>query len=250
MNGGILAKGGRRRLKSFARQPSFAGPPAIYIPRVLAYAPRCNRMSFLIADPKSGEILDTRDLARTVMSLLDGTHSALRAVVSLGELSIVSKRNRNITVVDPIHHLHKQPLAHVVPAGKHHVSLAYANDTEHVAAAIVRFKSGAVVAIEQAAWTFPFQECTRFSLESSVAAIFDYVSANNLDVAKEKELAALLEAQSRGAPANINLPRARWNAVVFRVPIEGNGFYSCHWAKDENGDLVALVVDFAIFASV
>ena len=207
-------------------------------------------MSFLLADAKTGEIVDTRDLVRTVMRLLDGTHSALRAVVPLGELSITSKRNRNITIVDPIHHLHKQPLTRVVPAGKHEVSLAYANDTEHVAAAIVRFGRGAAVTIEQATWTFPFQECTRFSLDSGVAAIFDYGNANDLDVAKQEALAKLLEAQSRSAPAIVNLPRARWNAVVFRVATEGNGFYSCHWAKNETGELVALVVDFAVFPSV
>ncbi len=202
-------------------------------------------MSFLVPDPKTGEIVDTRDFACVVTKLLDGTHSALRAVVPLGELSIVSKRNRNVAVVDPIHHLHKQPLRLVVPAGKHEVSLAYANDTEHVAAAIVRFGKGAPVTIEQAAWTFPFQDCTRFSLESGIAAIFDYGSVNDLSVAKEKEFATLLEAQSRGAPAIVNMPRARWNAVVFRVAEKGNGFYSCHWAKDESGELVALVVDFA-----
>jgi len=27
--------------------------------------------------------------------------------------------------------------------------------------------------------------------------------------------------------------------------MQGNGFYSCRWAKDENGDLAAIVVDFA-----
>ena len=207
-----------------------------------------NTMSFLIADPNTGEIVDTRDLVRTVMSLLDGTHSALRDVVLLGELSIVSKRNRNITVVDPIHHLHKQPLTLVVPAGKHEVSLVYANGTEHAVAAVVRFGRGVPVTIERAAWTFPFQDCTRFSLESGVAAIFDYGSANDLGVAKEKEFAALLGAWSRGAPALVNLPRARWNAAVFRVATEGNGFYSCHWAKDIRGELVALVVDFATLA--
>jgi hypothetical protein len=211
---------------------------------------RVDNMSFLIADPKTGEIVDPRDLTRTVMTLLNGTHSALRAVVPLGELSIVSKRYRNITVVDPIHHLHKQPLTLVVPAGKHEVSLAYAHGTEHIAAAIVRFGKGVPVTIEQAAWTFPFQDCTRFSLESGVAAIFDYGSANDLNVAKEKEFEALLEAGSRGDPALVNLPRTRWNAVVFRVAAVGNGFYSCHWAKDANGELVALIVDFAILASV
>lgn len=86
-------------------------------------------MSFLIAAPETGEIVDTRDLTRTVMRLLDGTHSELRAVIPMGELSVVSKRNRHITVVDPIHNLHKQPLTRVVPAGKHEVSVVYANDT-------------------------------------------------------------------------------------------------------------------------
>lgn len=207
-------------------------------------------MSFLVADPNTGEIVDTRDVTNTVMKLVEGTHSALRDIITLGELSIVSKRNRNLTVVDPIHHLHKQPLTRVVPAGKHPVSLAYAKGTEHVAAAIVRFGESAAATIERASWTFPFQECTRFSLDSGIAAIFDYGSANNLNVAKEAEFAALLEAQSRGTPAIVNLPRARWNAVIFRVATEGNGFYSCHWVKDKSGELVALVVDFAVFGSI
>jgi hypothetical protein len=191
---------------------------------------------------------DPRDLVRTVTRIVDGTHPDVRALVPVGELSIISRRHAGITVVDPIHHLHKQPLALPVPVGRYAVTLAYAKGAEHVAAAIVRFGAGAPVTVERAAWTFPFQDSRTFSLESGVAALFDHGSAKDLAVAKAEELAALLAARSQGAPAVVSLSRARWNAVVFRVETEGNGFYSCHWVRGAGGELVALVVDFAELA--
>jgi hypothetical protein len=202
-------------------------------------------MGALGMNPDTGEILDVRDLPRTIQALVDGVHPEVRSVQRLGELRLVT---RSIAVVDPILHLHKSALVRHVPSGKHEVTLLLGDDPTVVGAAVVRFAEGKVATVERAVATWPFACDRAFSLASGLAGVVDYNGVNRLDPDRRAELSALAQLAPGSIGAIVSLPRLRrWSMMVCRPAPDGDGFYSSHWALDACDAPLALVVDFAVF---
>ena len=65
-------------------------------------------------NPETGELSDKRDMPTVVSSLLRRTHPQLADIRDLGALRTTTGC---LAVVDPIAHLHKQPLSRVAPKG-------------------------------------------------------------------------------------------------------------------------------------
>lgn len=200
--------------------------------------------SALEANPETGELFDSRDIAATVTALFRRAHPQVVGIFSLGSFRTKSGR---IAVVDPIAHLHKQPLVRRAPKGEHSVSLCTTRGGE-VGAVIVAFAQGEVASVERATWVWPFADASRFAVDSGLVALCDYEEVGELDPIRRERLSALTALTPDVPGALVALPGIRkWNVLVCRPAPEGNHFYSAHWALDTAGEPIALIVDFAVF---
>lgn len=196
-------------------------------------------------NPETGELSDRRDMPTVVSSLLRRAHPQLADIRELGPLRTTTGC---LAVVDPISHLHKQPLSRRAPKGEHPVSLCMTQGGE-VGAVLVSFAQGEAASVERATWVWPFADSVRYGVESGLVALFDYDEVNELDPIRTERLSRLASLPPDVSGALVSLPRVRkWNAVVCRPAPDGNHFYSAHWALDAGGATLALILDFAAFA--
>lgn len=196
-------------------------------------------------DPETGELSDRRDMSTVVSALLRRTHPQVAGVVELGAFRTTTGE---LAVVDPIAHLHKQPLSRRAPKGEHPVSLCTTQGGE-VGAVLVSLAQGAVASVERATWVWPFADSTRYGTKSGLVALVDYNEVNELDPVRTERLSSLASLPPEVLGSFVSLPRVRkWNAVVCRPASDGNHFYSAHWALDAAGQPLALILDFAAFA--
>ncbi len=196
-------------------------------------------------NPETGELSDRRDMPTVVSSLLRRAHPQL---ADFRELGALRTRTGCLAVVDPISHLHKQPLSRRAPKGEHPVSLCTTQGGE-LGAVLVSFAQGEVASVERATWVWPFADSLRYGVESGLVALLDYDEVNELDPIRTERLSLLSSLPPEIPGAVVSLPRVRkWNAVVCRPAPDGNHFYSAHWALDAAGAPLALILDFAAFA--
>ena len=196
-------------------------------------------------NPETGELSDRRDMPTVVSSLLRRAHPQL---ADFRELGALRTRTGCLAVVDPISHLHKQPLSRRAPKGEHPVSLCTTQGGE-IGAVLVSFAQGEVASVERATWVWPFADSLRYGVESGLVALLDYDEVNELDPIRTERLSLLSSLPPEIPGAVVSLPRVRkWNAVVCRPAPDGNHFYSAHWALDAAGAPLALILDFAAFA--
>ena len=196
-------------------------------------------------NPETGELSDKRDMPTVVSALLRRAHPQLADIRERGALRTTTGC---LAVVDPIAHLHKQPLSRRAPKGEHPVSLCMTQGGE-VGAVLVSFAQGEVASVERATWVWPFADSVRYGVESGLVALFDYDEVNELDPIRTERLSRLASLPPDVSGALVALPRVRkWNAVICRPAPDGNHFYSAHWALDAGGATLALILDFAAFA--
>ena len=196
-------------------------------------------------NPETGELSDRRDMPTVVSSLLRRAHPQL---ADFRELGALRTRTGCLAVVDPISHLHKQPLSRRAPKGEHPVSLCTTQGGE-LGAVLVSFAQGEVASVERATWVWPFADSLRYGVESGLVALLDYDEVNELDPIRTERLSLLSSLPPDVSGALVSLPRVRkWNAVVCRPAPDGNHFYSAHWALNAGGATLALILDFAAFA--
>jgi hypothetical protein len=203
-------------------------------------------MTFLLPHPETGEIVDRRDVPGTILELLRSPgHSQVRRVQKLGALRL---RSGEVSIADPVSHLHKQPLVRGAPRGQHEVTLLCGEEPSEVGAVVVRFGEGEIVTVERAQGTWPYQDERTFSLPGGLGGIFDYAMASRLTPDGVREIASLVKLEDGQPGALISLPRVRtWNVALFRPSPAGDPFYSTWWALDGEGSPLALVVDCALF---
>ena len=195
-------------------------------------------------NPETGELSDRRDMPTVVSSLLRRAHPQL---ADFRELGALRTRTGCLAVVDPISHLHKQPLSRRAPKGEYLVSLCMTQGGE-VGAVLVSFAQGEFASIERATWVWPFADSLRYGVESGLVALLDYDEVNELDPIRTERLSRLASLPPDVSGALVSLPRVRkWNAVICRPAPDGNHFYSAHWALDAGGATLALILDFAAF---
>jgi hypothetical protein len=196
-------------------------------------------------NPETGELSDKRDMPTVVSALLRRAHPQL---ADIREREALRTTTGCLAVVDPIAHLHKQPLSRRAPKGEHPVSLCMTQGGE-VGAVLVSFAQGEVASVERATWVWPFADAVRYGVESGLVALFDYNEVNELDPIRTERLSLLSSLPPDVSGALVSLPRVRkWNAVVCRPAPDGNHFYSAHWALNAGGATLALILDFAAFA--
>jgi hypothetical protein len=194
---------------------------------------------------ETGELSDRRDMPTVVSALLRRAHPQLADIRELGALRT---RTGCLAVVDPISHLHRQPLSRGAPKGEHPVSLCTTQGGE-IGAVLVSFAQGEVASVERATWVWPFADSLRYGVESGLVALLDYDEVNELDPIRTERLSLLSSLPPEVPGAVVSLPRVRkWNVVVCRPAPDGNHFYSAHWALDAAGAPLALILDFATFA--
>ncbi len=191
----------------------------------------------------TGEVRDARDVPSVVRALVAGEHPHARSVIDVGELRLPSGE---IAVVDPVRHVHKQPLASRAPIGRHPTSLILGASGDVAAAMIVRFSNDRPARVERATFRWPFADEERFSLPSGYAAVFAYREVDPFVPLREAELAPLRTLAVGTAGNLVALPRVRkWNAALCRAPTVSDGFYTAWWALAADDEPVALIVDFA-----
>ena len=196
-------------------------------------------------NPETGELSDKRDMPTVVSALLRRAHPQLADIRERGALRTTTGC---LAVVDPIAHLHKQPLSRRAPKGEHPVSLCMTQGGE-VGAVLVSFAQGEVASVERATWVWPFADSVRYGVESGLVALLDYDEVNELDPIRTERLSRLASLPPDVSGALVALPRVRkWNAVICRPAPDGNHFYSAHWALNAGGATLALILDFAAFA--
>lgn len=200
-------------------------------------------MTILSADPDTGELVDPRDLPRTIRALLHG-HPQVRHTHELGPLRLPSGQ---LSIAD-IDHLHKQPLVRRVPRRQHPVTLLCGDDPSEAGAVLIRFGAGEVEAVERVRGTFPFHDDERLHLAGPLCALFDAAAGAALPAPEQVSAHLVLDDDRPGALISVPGARQPWNIAVIRPARDGSTFYSAWWALDAAGSPLALVLDCALFA--